>query len=633
MLHTLSVKHLSCVSYTDADLRTMGRDCFSGQIITCAVVVIFISVFMLREWIQQQILEDAAARDRQQPQPPPVERGPPPNVEAVQRRVMPLPPPQNRLFDDQQGNQVPVAVNPLSIPDITKRSELQDSLSEIQYLIDRLSRGNLSLESVTEQSGPLMLRIRALSFELQSSGDAGYHMALIEHAENVVKAAHDQLQSYLNPPEETPALQLEDSAIARHTSVRSPTRVPGESPSDVISTSFNQEAGPSSQSATEQGASSSYNLRSRVSAASAINKSPSSTSELPTVGAASNEEPAEWQEVLRRRRLRHRRSASNNTPASPVGSSSAVTRRHHVEKMDISPSREAMSALSLDGQDNLPQASNARPAHGEDELFSPSSPTSAPASNDAFSDTAEIGSSREEQPETNESSVTMLFHSHSHDLITGHSTVNGSPLAIAESSTRNVEADRAAPPALAQVQDAITPQEVAQQAQNARAAREGAPTAPAPAPATRIAPPATAEDPMVELQAWMDEEVHDDDEDSDVAEDEDAGIANADMDDLDGILEAIGFRGRYASYQTDLCSTYWRYSLLALFQLVCLMIFLMGLTLSVSLWAPYMLGRTFLLVCIPFCGLLMPNLKQLFDAVRRFVSPCCWTNQAGQTSH
>ncbi|KAI7906868.1 uncharacterized protein BX663DRAFT_547977 [Cokeromyces recurvatus] len=44
-------------------LRTFLSDCFEGQIITCIVVVIFVAIFLLREWIVQNIPMD----------PPPVE--------------------------------------------------------------------------------------------------------------------------------------------------------------------------------------------------------------------------------------------------------------------------------------------------------------------------------------------------------------------------------------------------------------------------------------------------------------------------------------------------------------------------------------------------------------------------------
>ena len=40
---------------------TAGRDCFTGQLVTCAVVVSFIAVFLLREWITQQAIDNAMA--------------------------------------------------------------------------------------------------------------------------------------------------------------------------------------------------------------------------------------------------------------------------------------------------------------------------------------------------------------------------------------------------------------------------------------------------------------------------------------------------------------------------------------------------------------------------------------------
>jgi E3 ubiquitin-protein ligase MARCH6 len=49
--------------------RTFLSDCFEGQIITCVVVVIFVAVFLLREWIVQNIPMEAAIAEEEDEDP------------------------------------------------------------------------------------------------------------------------------------------------------------------------------------------------------------------------------------------------------------------------------------------------------------------------------------------------------------------------------------------------------------------------------------------------------------------------------------------------------------------------------------------------------------------------------------
>ena len=36
-------------------LRAFLSDCFEGQIITCVVIIIFVAIFLLREWVVQNL--------------------------------------------------------------------------------------------------------------------------------------------------------------------------------------------------------------------------------------------------------------------------------------------------------------------------------------------------------------------------------------------------------------------------------------------------------------------------------------------------------------------------------------------------------------------------------------------------
>ncbi|CAO3639531.1 unnamed protein product [Cunninghamella blakesleeana] len=46
------------IEFTASDIKNILLDCFQGQIITCVVVVVFIAMFHLREWIVQNIPEE-----------------------------------------------------------------------------------------------------------------------------------------------------------------------------------------------------------------------------------------------------------------------------------------------------------------------------------------------------------------------------------------------------------------------------------------------------------------------------------------------------------------------------------------------------------------------------------------------
>ncbi|KAL9545879.1 hypothetical protein MBANPS3_006933 [Mucor bainieri] len=80
-------------------LQTFLADCFEGQIITCVVVVVFVAVFLLREWIVQNIPMDAPIIEDDDVVADIEEQ------QAIQQQQQPREEPVDNLFDNHWDHQ------------------------------------------------------------------------------------------------------------------------------------------------------------------------------------------------------------------------------------------------------------------------------------------------------------------------------------------------------------------------------------------------------------------------------------------------------------------------------------------------------------------------------------------------
>jgi hypothetical protein len=140
--------------------------------------------------------------------------------------------------------------------------------------------------------------------------------------------------------------------------------------------------------------------------------------------------------------------------------------------------------------------------------------------------------------------------------------------------------------------------------------------------------------PQVDVEIVEEEDDDDDDNDNDMDDDDfgpNAGIDVGDedgerLDDIDGIMEAVGMKGRYVlvpPYKT-LCAAaeLFSSSLLTLLQSLALMVLLISLILGASVFTPYVIGRVIVSVSLDLCLLVIRTVSLSAFCVSPLFSSC-----------